>query len=492
MAEVVRLLVTVVLLVGCTGGEEAASSDTSGSPLSTLDDAVQLVNSAVLKSAVAELADDTYQGRGPGTLGDRRAQAYIAGRMAALGLTPAAPDGSWFQPFDLVSITADQPATWAFETATGEFAASQGTEFIAASGVQAKTAGIEGAELVFVGYGIEAPEYDWDDFKGADLRGKVLVMLNNDPDWDDVLFEGERRLYYGRWTYKFESAARQGAVGAIILHTDASAGYPWQAIQTDWSGPQFELPAGAEPRLQIAAWMSEPTVAELLGEAGHDLSELIESARSWSFVPVPLNIRTSLRLPNQVERRQSANVLGLLEGSDPVLKDEVLVYTAHHDHLGVGRPNLAGDLEDVIYNGALDNASGTSMVLAVATAYQALPVPPARSILFAFVGAEEQGLLGSRFFSQEPTVEPGRIAANVNFDSANIWGRTRDVTFIGKGKSSLDAVADTVAAYQGRVVKGDQFPSQGVYYRSDQFSFAKIGTSLAWSTMPDSALWPAG
>jgi len=471
------VLCAAALLAGCSDPRDPVLSGPAAGPssLSALDSAAQAVNADLLRAAVAELADDSYQGRGPGSVGDRRAQAYIAGRMALLGLTPAAPDGSWFQPFELISVTAQQPATWTFSTAGGPHDVSQGKDFIVASGVQATTAEVEDAELVFVGYGIEAPEYEWDDFKGADLRGKVLLMLNNDPDWDPALFAGERRLYYGRWTYKFESAARQGAAGAIILHTGASAGYPWQVVQTSWSGAQFELPASAEPRLQIAAWMSETAVTQLVADAGYDLNELIESARSWNFAPVPLNVRTSISLTNQVERRQSSNVLGLLEGSDSVLKDEVVVYTAHHDHLGVGRPNFAGDLGDVIYNGARDNASGTAMVLAVAAAYRALAEPPARSILFAFVGAEEQGLLGSKFFSREPTVAPGQIAANVNFDAANIWGRTRDVTFIGKGKSSLDLVADTVASYQGRVVKGDQFPALGVYYRSDQFSFAKIG-----------------
>ncbi len=469
----VQTALCALLLAGCT--PETADPAQENAELSALQGAASTIDSERIRSAVAELADDEYEGRGPGTVGDRRAQAYIARTLAALGLEPAAADGSWFQNFSLYAVHAQQPPSWTFRHADREHTLQQGREFIAASGVQAESAAIEDAELVFVGYGIQAPEYDWDDFKGVDLTGKVLVMLNNDPEWDDDLFEGERRLYYGRWTYKYESAARQGAAGAIIVHTNPSAGYPWQVVQTSWSGPQFELPAGDEPRLQVAAWATEGATAELLAGAGFDLAELTERARSWSFQPVPLGISTSVSFDVELAESSSANVLGMIEGSDPVLKDEVVIYTAHHDHLGLGKPNLAGDMSDVVYNGARDNASGTAMVLAVAAAFQALPEPPRRSVLFAFVGAEEQGLLGSKFYARDPTIAPGRIAANVNFDSANIWGRTRDVTFIGKGKSSLDAVAGQVAAYQGREVKSDQFPSLGIFYRSDQFSLAKIG-----------------
>jgi Zn-dependent M28 family amino/carboxypeptidase len=471
------LLGAGLLLGACSEeGVKGAEPGATASRLDSLDTAAEVISVERITAGVVELAGDDYRGRGPGTVEDRRAQAYIAGRLAALNIQPAAADGSWFQPFDLVSIEAAQPASWSFQLPDGSDAElTQGTEYIVASGVQAEQADIADSELVFVGYGIEAPEFNWNDYKGVDLTGKTLVMLNNDPDWDDELFAGERRLYYGRWTYKYESAARQGAAAAIIIHTPESAGYPWQVVQTSWSGAQFQLPATGEPRVQVAAWMTQPAASELLEKSGVSLDELVESARSWNFQPLPLGIRTSIGFDNDLKRAESANVLGMIEGSDPLLKDEVVVYTAHHDHLGVGKPNLAGDLSDVIYNGARDNASGTSMVLAVAAAYQALPEPPKRSVLFAFVGAEEQGLLGSKFYAREPTIAPGRIAANVNFDSANIWGRTRDITYVGKGKSSLDLVADEVAAYQGRVVKGDQFPSQGVYYRSDQFSFAKIG-----------------
>jgi len=471
------LLCLLLGLTGCSAETppETDSAAAGSDVLTQIEAAADVISGQRIRETVAVLASDEYEGRGPGTVADRRAQAYIAGRLAELGYSPAAEDGSWFQPFELISLNADQPASWAFQTPEGDEKLQQGTEFIVASGLQAEEVAVADAELVFVGYGIEAPEFNWDDFKGTDVRGKVLVMLNNDPDWDEDLFAGDRRLYYGRWTYKYESAARHGAAGAIIIHTPESAGYPWQVVQTSWSGAQFELPAVAEPRLQFKAWATEAAISELLAAADINLADLTEAARSWNFQPVALNITTSIAFHNQLEITESANVLGMLRGSDAVLAEEVVVYTAHHDHLGIGQPNLAGDMTDRIYNGAMDNASGTATALAVAAAYQALPEAPRRSVLFAFVGAEEQGLLGSKFYAREPTVAAGRIAANVNFDGGNIWGRTRDVTYIGKGKSSLDAVADQVAAHQSRVVKGDQFPQQGSFYRSDQFSFARIG-----------------
>lgn len=424
-----------------------------------------------MRAVVAELADDAYGGREPGSEGDVKTREFLAQRLETLGYAPGA-EGSYQQPFELVSITARQPDTWIFRHGDEDRELAQREDFIVASGVQAESAAIEVAELVFVGYGIEAPEYGWDDFADADLEGKVLVMLNNDPDWDADLFAGERRLYYGRWTYKYESAARQGAAGAIIIHTTPSAGYPWQVVETSWSGPQYELPAGEEPRLRVKAWVTEEAAVRLLAMADQDLGQLVEAARSPDFTPVPLGITTSIELGNTIAGTRSGNVLGLLEGRDPELSREVVVVTAHHDHLGT---DAGSDAEDTIYNGALDNAAGVAEVLSIAKAFMALPEAPRRSVLINFVGAEEQGLLGSKYYAEHPTFPPGRIAANVNFDGASIWGETEDVGFIGLGKSDLDEVARTVAEYQGRTLEGDQDASKGSYYRSDQFSFARIG-----------------
>lgn len=476
--------ILLLLLTGCgTESTETVTPDAAtGGPNGTFsldlpagaDEAAEMIEAASLKESIVALSDDRFEGRGPGTSGDQAARQFIIEQLQTIGLEPGGENGSWEQVFPIIGTDATVPETWSFDYAGKSLDLAVWDEFIAASGVQDERAAIEGdAEIVFVGYGIEAPEHEWDDFKGADLRGKVLLMLNNDPDWDPDLFEGDRRLYYGRWTYKYESAARQGAAGAIIIHTRPSAGYPWQVVQSSWTGPQFELPAGDEPRVQIAAWTSWEASQKLVALAGQDLDALVESAKSKDFQPVSLGIRTSLELTNRVSRdTTTANILAWLPGSDPQLADQAVIYTAHHDHLGRG---TADDDGDDIYNGARDNASGTAMLLSIAKAYKALPEAPRRSILFAIVGAEEQGLLGSKYYAQFPTVHPGQLVANVNFDSGNIFGRTRDLSYIGFGKSSLDQVAIAAAAKQDRVVKGDQFPDHGSFYRSDQFSLAKIG-----------------
>ncbi len=458
-------------------GEPATRSADSGPPDDSLglpagaDAAAEAITAQTLREAVAELSDDRYEGRLPGTPGDAAARAYLIEQLGALGLAPGAADGGWEQTFEIVGITSTAPASWRFTAGGESLELAFWDDTIATSGVQRDTSRVTDAEVVFVGYGIEAPEHGWDDYKGADLTGKVLLMLNNDPDWDATLFAGPRRLYYGRWTYKYEVAARRGAAAAIIIHTTPSAGYPWQVVQTSWTGQQQELPAGEEPRVEVAGWTSWEASRRLAALAGHDLDELVAAARSPEFRPVPLGVRTSLELANEVSRGvETANVLALLPGGDKA--DETVIYTAHHDHLGRGQPNADGD---DIYNGALDNAAGVAQVLAIAAAFQALPEPPRRSILFALVSAEEQGLLGSAHYATHPTIHPGRLAANLNFDSGNIWGRSRDVSYIGYGKSSLDRVVEAAAARQDRRVLADQYPDRGYFYRSDQFNLAKIG-----------------
>ena len=438
------------------------------------------IDAAGLAASVRFLSSDALEGRGPGSPGDRLARLYLATALEGLGLQPGggtADRPAWEQPFPMIGIASQAPPTWEFSGPAGKVALERREEFIAVSGVQQPTAALADAEVVFVGYGIQAPEFGWDDYKGVDLTGKVLLMLNNDPDWDDALFAGKRRLYYGRWTYKYESAARQGAAGAILIHTTPSAGYPFQVVQSSWSAEQFELPAGDEPRLQVAGWATESAAERLVALSGRKLADLVEAARSKSFRPVPLGVRTSLSLASTIRRVETANVAGMLPGSDPQLRDQAVVYTAHHDHLGVGTADATGD---AIHNGAVDNATGCAQLLALARAFAALPERPRRSILFLFVAAEEQGLLGSEHYAAHPTVAAGKIAANINLDSANIYGRTRDVTFVGLGKSSLDAVVVAAAAAQGRTVHGDPAPEKGSFYRSDQFNFARIGVPAAY------------
>ncbi len=437
------------------------------------EQAAEAIDEATLRGHIRFLADDLLEGRGPGSRGDALTQLYLQTQFQTLGLRPAAADGSWTQDVPLVGVTTHAPPTVAFRNGESQLTLQTVKDFIANVGRPVAQTTIREAELVFVGYGIEAPEYDWDDYKDVDVRGKVLVMMNNDPSDDPELFEGRRRLYYGRWDYKYESAARQGAAGAIIIHTTPSAGYPWQVVQTSWSGEEFELRGTGGPRMDLKAWVSEDAARRLVSLGGHDLDALRQSAQSRSFRPVALNTRMSIDLSADIREQNTANVLGMLEGSHPQRNREVVIFMAHHDHLGIAAER---DIEgDNIYNGAVDNASGTASLLAVAKAFAQLPSRPDRSILFAAVGAEEQGLLGSQRFADDPPLPPGYMAAVINMDGTNIIGRTHDVNVIGHGKSGLDAIVQSVAKTQGRIVTPDHFPDRGYYYRSDQFSLAKVG-----------------
>jgi len=459
-SESAEVVLSSPIAVAASGGNPAAEA------------AAAQITDEYMREIIAEISSDAYEGRGPASAGDEKARAYLATRMLELGLEPGADDGSFQQYFDLVSVTSIQPETWEFESGGKSLSLKQWDQFLINSNVQEPRVEVSNAEVVFAGYGIQAPEYDWDDYKDIDVTGKVVVLMNNDPDWDPELFAGETRLWYGRWDYKYQKAADQGAVGAIIIHTTPSAGYPFQVLQNGSAGPSFELPAGDEIRKQFNAWMTEDAVRELVALAGMDLDGLREAAYNRDFEPVPLGVTTSISMDVEISRNQSANVLGLIPGRDPELKDEVVIYSAHHDHLGIGPANEHGD---TIYNGAYDNASGVALVMGVARAIKALPEAPRRSVLIALVGAEEQGLLGSKWYARNPTFPAGKIAANINYDGGNVWGHTHDVTFVGLGKSSVDQVNKMIADEQGREVKPDQFPSKGLFYRSDQFSFAQIG-----------------
>ena len=425
-----------------------------------------------LRGHVRFLGSDLLEGRGPATRGDALAEQYIAAQMEIAGLEPGAPDGTFFQPFDIVGIDTHVPDVVSVTRGREKVDLKRHEDLMAVSGLTEATSTITDAEMVFAGYGIVAPEYQWNDFKDADVKGKVLLVMNNDPEDDPALFAGKTRLYYGRWSYKYEQGARVGAAAVVIIHTTPSAGYPWQVVQSSWGGEQFELPAEGEPRVQLKAWATEEAARRLIKAAGNDLDALVKAAKDPAFKPVPLALKTSIHFTNKVSRVKTGNVAGLLPGSDPKLKNEVVIYSAHHDHFGIGEPDKKGDR---IYNGAEDNAAGCAQVLAIARAFAALPQRPRRSVLMLFVAGEEQGLLGSKYYSLHPTFAPGRIAANINFDGGNFLGRTKDITYVGYGKSSLDAIANALAQKQGRVVVPDQFPDRGYFYRSDQFNFAKIG-----------------
>ncbi len=429
-----------------------------------------LITEDVLRAHVRFLASDLLEGRAPATRGDALSQAYIASHFEALGLKPAGSDG-YRQPFELLGVFG-HPDALTFTASGRTLALHLPTEAIASSGNAAEETRLDGAEVVFVGYGIQAPEFAWDDFKGVDVHGKVLLVMNNDPSDDPALFAGKTRLYYGRWTYKMEMGQRLGAAGVIIIHTDASAGYPWQVVQTSWGGEQFFLPS-TDLGPPLRAWATEDASRRLVALGGKDLDALRRSAERREFRPVPLGVTLSTAFKSAVRRTQSANVLGVLRGSDPQRSGEWVVYTAHHDHLGMKANARPG--EDAIYNGAVDDAGGVSQLLAVARAFASLPKPPARSILFAAVGGEEKGLLGSQYLVSHPPVPLGKLALDINMDGFKVFGATKDVSVLGLGKTDLDRTLAALARAQGRELVADTFPEQGSFYRSDQFSFARAG-----------------
>jgi len=455
---------------------EASSSPVIVSPAEKT--AARAITENLLRGHVRFLASDLLEGRAPASRGDLLAQSYIQAQMEVLGLDRGASGGGWTQKVPLVGIVGNAPAKASVVKGDRRAELTKLDDYVAFSGTQKPESKIDNAEIVFVGYGIVAPEFQWDDYKDIDVKGKVLLMMNNDPEDDPKLFAGKTRLWYGRWDYKYAIAARKGAVGAFIIHTQPSAGYPWQVVQSSWSRERFELPYEGEPRVEIKGWFTEDASKKIVSLGGQDLDRLRTAAVRRDFRPVPLGVDFSMKIDNTVQTKDSANVIGKFPGSDPRLAREAVIYTAHHDHLGMKTDAKPG--EDAIYNGALDNASGVASILAIAKAFGELPKRPRRTVYFASVTAEEQGLLGSEYLSRHPPVEPGRIAANINIDGVSIFGRTKDLTMVGFGKSSLDPIVVSLAKMEGRVVKPDQFPDRGFFYRSDQFNLAKVGVPAAY------------
>lgn len=440
--------------------------------------AAKAITEDVLRGHTRFLSSDLLEGRAPATRGDLAAQEYILAQMETLGLEPGAPEGGWIQKVPLVGIVGEVPEKLTVSKAGRPLDFKKLEDFVAFSGTQKPESSVTDAEIVFVGFGIVAPEFQWDDYKDVDVKGKVLLMMNNDPEDDPKTFAGKTRLWYGRWDYKYSIAAQKGAVGAFIIHTQPSAGYPWQVVQTSWSRERFELPYEGEPRVEIKGWFTEDASKKIASLGGQDLDRLRAAALKRDFRPTPLGVSVSMKIANTVQTKESGNVIGKIPGSDARLSREGVVYTAHHDHLGMKSDAKPG--EDAIFNGALDNASGVGAMLAIAKAFGELPKPPRRTVYFAAVTAEEQGLLGSEYLARHPPIAPGRIAANINIDGVNIFGRTKDLTMIGLGKSDLDRTILALAKMQGRVVKADQFPDRGFFYRSDQFNLAKIGVPAAY------------
>ncbi|MBI2429871.1 MAG: M28 family peptidase [Ignavibacteriales bacterium] len=437
------------------------------------NDALNAITAEKLRTHIAVLSHDSLEGRGPASKGDAKATAYIVSQFKKFGLLPAGENGTYLQKVPMVGVTVDPKAALNISKGKQNVALAYSTDFVVATGIYEPTITITNAELVFVGYGIVAPEQQWDDYKDVDVRGKIIVMMNNDPSSDDPkFFAGKGRTYYGRWTYKYEIAAEKGALGAIVIHTTPSAGYRYEVIRNSWSREMFDLEEkSTAPALRLKAWTTEEATRKYFQLAGYSLDSLMKLAEERTFKPIPLGITLSTSMKTAIKRLETNNIVGKITGSDPVLKDQYLIFSAHYDHFGIGIP-VDGDS---IYNGALDNASGTSLMLNFAEIFSSVKEKPKRSLLFAAVAAEEQGLLGSKYFANNPTVPARQIAANINTDVINTVGPTRDIFFQGSDRSSLGNDLAMVAKEMGLTVRNDPAPEQGGFYRSDHFSFAKVG-----------------
>ena len=436
---------------------------------------VRHIGAEDLMRHIRVLSSDDFGGRGPATEGEEKTVAYLVEHFRESGLEPGFDGGSWTQEVPLVGVRSTSRGTLHFGSRTVELAWPQ--DHVAWTARPEPRVDLVESPLVFVGYGVEAPEYRWDDFKDLDCSGKTLLMLVNDPQiphpgdpsrLDPDLFKGREMTYYGRWTYKLEQAARKGASGVVIIHETGPAGYPYFVVINSWSGENFTL-VGGEETIPVAAWFSTGRARTLLSSLGHDLDELKERALRRDFNPVPLGARISLHLENETRTIVSRNVMGRITGKRR--PGEAVVVSAHWDHLGTD-PRLQGDR---IYNGARDNATGLAGMLELAQAMAALEPGPERTLLFLATAAEEQGLLGARYYAENPVVPLNRTLANLNLDSLNQWGRTRDIVVIGRGTSTLDSLVEWAAGLQGRVVKGDPEPEKGYNYRFDHFQFAKSG-----------------
>jgi Zn-dependent M28 family amino/carboxypeptidase len=429
------------------------------------------------------LASDEYEGRGPGTPGEDKTVAYLTDQLQKMGLKPGNPDGTFVQSVPLVGFQAKQ-VTGAFQAEAKTIGLSFPNDFVAVSRRMAEEVKVGDSDVVFVGYGVVAPEYGWDDYKGLDVRGKTLIMLVNDPavplssdpsKLDPALFRGPAMTYYGRWTYKYEIASEKGAAAAILVHETGPAGYPFEVVKGSWSRENFDIaqPPGSQvpARVAVEGWISFEKATELFRACGQDLEAQKKAATKREFRPVALGCNGKFSITNSLREVKSRNVVAKLEGSDPALKNETVIYTAHWDHLGRD-PALQGDQ---IYNGAADNASGVAAVLEIARSFTRITPPPKRSIVFLLVTAEEKGLLGAKYYAAHPLYPLERTLADINLDVINLWGPTKDLISIGMGNSTLDDVLVEIAKRYGRTIGPDANPEKGYYFRSDHFEFAKQG-----------------
>ena len=455
-------LLSLLLLSACQEPSGRTPTEPSG-------DHVQGIDATSLLEHVQTLSSDEFEGRAPGSPGEEETIAYLTEQFSMLGLIPGNPDGTWVQKVPLVGITPAEGSTLTVRGRGLSRVFEPGADYVASTTQVVDRVDLDG-ELIFVGYGASAPEYDWDDFKDVDVRGKVLLMLVNDPPHEEI-FGGDAMTYYGRWTYKYEIASELGAAGAFVIHETGPAGYPWEVIGGSPFSESFDLVSGDGNmgRVSVQGWMQRSTVEAIFAMAGLDFEAQKQAASERTFEPVLLGLSAQTQIDNTLRTIDSNNIVAKLEGTDT--PDEVVMYVAHWDHLG-SDPSISGDQ---IFNGAADNATGTAGLLELANAFTRSGERPRRSVLWLAVTAEEQGLLGSRYYGENPLYPPANTVAVINMDVLNMWGRTRDLTIVGMGQSELDQVAAEVARQQGRVLMPDPEPEKGFYYRSDHFSFAKVG-----------------
>jgi Zn-dependent M28 family amino/carboxypeptidase len=477
-----------VLTTNTNANSNAASPTTAAAGLpAELKPALDTINADDLMRHIKTLSSDEFEGRGPGTKGEELSVKYITEQYQRLGLKPGNPDGTYVQKVPLVGFTAQDP-TASFNVGGKTINLKFPTDYVAVSRRFVPESKVENSDVVFVGYGVEAPEYGWDDYKGVDVRGKTILMLVNDPavpdpndptKLDERVFKGKAMTYYGRWTYKYEEAMRKGAAAAVIIHETGPAGYPYEVVSGSWSRENFDIqtPNKNMDRPAVEAWITLDRAKELLTASGQDFDALKKQAVTKDFKPVTLNAKANFRIKNNLREINSQNVVAKLEGSDAALKDQYVVYSAHWDHLGRD-PKLPGDQ---IYNGAIDNASGVAEMLEIAEAFTKAQPAPKRSVLFLAVTAEEKGLLGAKYYATNPLYPANKTVADINMDGVNQWGKTKDIVMVGDDNSTLIDLLRETAAAQGRTVSPDPEPGVGSYYRSDHFEFAKVGVPALYT-----------
>ena len=431
-----------------------------------------VVSGADIKDYLSVKASDSFQGRKPFTVGEQKTIAYLAAQFKKLGLAPG-NNGSYYQDVPMVEVTS-KPAGDMQITGKSNITLKPYVDFVAGTRQELETVQLQNSPLVFAGYGVVAPEYHWNDYKGLDVKGKTVIVLVNDPGFqsgDPLLFHGDTMTYYGRWTYKYEEAARQGAAGVLIVHQTEPASYPWHVVNNSFSGAKLYLQQSDKhmSRCKVEGWITEEMAKILLTSAGV-IGDMRVVARRTDFKAIPLSMNVSLTLNNTLKTSTSHNVVALLKGSKR--PDECIVYSAHWDHFGIGKPDANGDS---IYNGAVDNGTGTAALLAVAKAFTRAKEKPARSVMFLAVTGEEQGLLGSEYYATHPIFALNKTVANLNMDALHPFGETRDISIAGKGQNDLEDYVETVARQTGKYTVGDPRPGAGSYYRSDHFNFAKVG-----------------